>query len=426
MSTPTARRASWLTRLGESLEMQTGPRRLLAVSTLVNTVGNGLYLTAAALYFTRVVGLSAAQVGAGLTLAGLVALSAGIPAGRMADRWGARRVWAASLVVEACAMAAFLFVGSLGVFVAVACVSQFAAAASQTARMPMFRRIGGATATRLRAVLRSLVNLGSSLGAAIASVVIVADTRMAYSLMLAANAVTFAVNVLLVLALPRFEPTRTAPAAAKPGTALRDRGFLAVTALCGILTVQGAVLTFAIPLWIVENTQAPRALVAVMILVNTVMVAVLQLPATRGINDVSAAARAMRTASFGLLAAFALFGWASWFGVGAATALLVAGVVVLTLAELRYSASEFELSFALAPEHLQGEYSGVFGIGQGLALAASPYLLALLVLGVGVWGWIALGTLMVVAGLAVPAVVSWADRTGVAAVDTRADGVNTA
>ncbi|TDC02846.1 MFS transporter [Nonomuraea longispora] len=410
MSSPTARSEEWWTRLLESVELQTGPRRILAVSTLVNTTGSGLFITAGALYFTRVVGLSVMEVGGGLTVAGFVALAAGIPVGRMADRWGPRRLWALFLVLEACAMAGFLFVSSFPSFVAMACVSQFAAAASQTARMPVFRRIGGANATRLRAVIRSLVNIGTSFGALAAGIVIAVDTRFAYTTLILANAITFACNVLLVLLLPRLEPLRSR-SDKTTGMALRDPAFLAVTALNGVLALQGPVLTFAIPLWIVQHTEAPRSIVAILIVINTVMIALLQLSATKGINGVMSAGNAARSASFGLLVAFALFGWASAFAATIATSLLIIGVIVLTLAELRYAAAEFELSFGLVPAHLQGEYSGVFGLGQGLAASAGPYLLAVLVLGVGTNGWIALGVLMVAAGLLVPPAVAWAERT---------------
>jgi hypothetical protein len=45
-------------------------------------VGNGLFNSAAVLYFTLVVHLAAAQVGVGLTIAGPAGLLAGIPAGK--------------------------------------------------------------------------------------------------------------------------------------------------------------------------------------------------------------------------------------------------------------------------------------------------------------------------------------------------------
>jgi hypothetical protein len=47
-------------------------------------------MTGSAVFVTRSVGLSAAQVGLGLTIAGAVGLGAGVPAGRAADRRGAR------------------------------------------------------------------------------------------------------------------------------------------------------------------------------------------------------------------------------------------------------------------------------------------------------------------------------------------------
>ena len=43
-----------------------GPVRQLALVTLVNTTGNGIFYTLSALYFTRILGFSVVSVGAGL------------------------------------------------------------------------------------------------------------------------------------------------------------------------------------------------------------------------------------------------------------------------------------------------------------------------------------------------------------------------
>jgi Na+/melibiose symporter-like transporter len=64
--------------------------RLLAASTLVNTVGKGLYLTGSALFFTRSVGLSPPAVGVGLTISGLLGMVAGVALGLVSDRARAR------------------------------------------------------------------------------------------------------------------------------------------------------------------------------------------------------------------------------------------------------------------------------------------------------------------------------------------------
>ncbi|MET7660513.1 hypothetical protein ABZT45_25125 [Streptomyces sp. NPDC005356] len=69
---------------------EVGPRRVLAASNFVNTVGSGLYLTAGVLYFTQDVRLPATQVGLGLGVAGFASLAMGIAAGHLADRRGAR------------------------------------------------------------------------------------------------------------------------------------------------------------------------------------------------------------------------------------------------------------------------------------------------------------------------------------------------
>jgi hypothetical protein len=65
-----------------------GAQRAMLPCTFINRLGNGLFNTASVLYFTVVVRLSAAQVGIGLTITGVLGLGAGIQAGAVADRSG--------------------------------------------------------------------------------------------------------------------------------------------------------------------------------------------------------------------------------------------------------------------------------------------------------------------------------------------------
>ncbi|PWU49585.1 MFS transporter, partial [Micromonospora globispora] len=59
----------------------------------------------------------------------------------------------------------------------------------------------------------------------------------------------------------------------------------------------------------------------------------------------------------------------------------------------------------------QGQYSGLFGFGSGLANVVAPSVLALLCITWGVPGWLLLGGIFVAVGLVVPLVVRWAERT---------------
>ena len=63
-------------------------------------VGEGFFLTGSAVFFTQVVGLSSAQVGLGLTIAGVVTFFFAVPLGRVADRVGPKRMWALGALAE--------------------------------------------------------------------------------------------------------------------------------------------------------------------------------------------------------------------------------------------------------------------------------------------------------------------------------------
>lgn len=113
------------------------PQRVLAASNFVYTVGSGLYLTAGVLYFTQAIHLPADEVGLGLGIAGLVALALGISVGHLADRRGARGVYAATLVVQALATASFVLANSFWPFVLAVTAAASAKAAGIAARSPL-------------------------------------------------------------------------------------------------------------------------------------------------------------------------------------------------------------------------------------------------------------------------------------------------
>ncbi len=98
------------------------PSRLLAMATLINTFGNGLFFTVSVVYFTVVVGLSAHELAVGLVAAGVAGILAGVPAGHLADRVGAREVMIGLTLVSAGFMACFALVHGFTGFVVVGCL----------------------------------------------------------------------------------------------------------------------------------------------------------------------------------------------------------------------------------------------------------------------------------------------------------------
>ncbi|MGI5487027.1 MFS transporter [Microtetraspora malaysiensis] len=385
-----------------------GPQRVIAASNFVYTVGSGLYLTAGVLYFTQAVHLPTGQVGLGLGIAGVVSLASGIAVGHLADKHGARGVYATTLLVQALATAGFVLADSFWPFVVVVGVATGAKAAGLAARSPLIRHYGGDRPQEFRAYLRAVTNVGISLGAALAGWAVQVGSLPAYQLLIIGNAIAFAASAAILVILP---PVTPGPTVSGPRwIALRDRPYLLITALDGLMAVQFKVLTVAVPLWLVAATTAPHWLVSGTMVLNTVIVIVFQVRASRDIDSPAAGGSAYRRAGVAFLAACSLISLSAGRPAWAAAALLMTAVVIHTLGELWHSAAGFEVSFALAPAHATGQYLGVFGLGAGLAEALGPGLLISLCITWGRPGWYVVGALFAVTGLTAPLAVRWAQR----------------
>ena len=84
--------------------------RLLALSTLVNTFGNGLFMTVDVIYFTTIVGLKPSQVALAISIAGGLAMSLSVPAGHIADRFGPRNIAALAIAIEGIVMLSLIHI----------------------------------------------------------------------------------------------------------------------------------------------------------------------------------------------------------------------------------------------------------------------------------------------------------------------------
>ncbi|MFH9726464.1 MFS transporter [Streptomyces sp. NPDC017254] len=386
------------------------PERVLIAASFVNRVGNGLFNAASALYFTLIVGLPAAQVGAALTIAGLIGLFAGIPGGHLADRRGARTVMMLALVVQAVSMASLVLVESWAALTAIATVDQLAAAAGGAAWGALVVRVGGERPALFRARLRTFVNLGVVLGTLGAGLAVAADTRGAYVALILGNAASFALCALLLLLLPPY-PVLAAPPRERRRLALADRPFLAFTALYGAMGLQYSVVSLLLPIWISQHTEAPRWTVAAVFAANSAFCVLLQTRIGSRIETPRDGGRAFRTAGLLFLVSCPLMGLAAHTPVWAAAGLVVAAIFVHSLGEIWESSACFALGFGLAPDHAQGQYQGVLGLGFSAGQALAPAVLTTVVLGLGTAGWLVLAVFFAALGATGPALARWGMRT---------------
>jgi MFS family permease len=393
-----------------------GVARVLTLATLVNTVGNGLWMTSSALFLHRMVGLSVAQIAVGLTIAALVTMTASVPMGYLADRRGPRGVQIVSLVMEgvlAVGLAGVTLVPTGAAFPVFLTVSVLAAVADAGARGARGAVIGNALPAdqrvRTRAYLRAVTNFGISVGALAAGVGLAVDRPAAYLALILGNAVTYLVAAAVVTRLPALPPVPAVHGQPRL-IVLRDRSFLACTVLDGLMSIHFDILTFALPLWIASRTSAPAWLIAVLFLVNTSIIVLLQVRASRGTDTLVGAARASRTAGVLIALACLLFAGSAGVAPALAVVLLLAGALAHVLGELRQSAAGWGISFGLAPAHAQGQYQGAYAMGMQLGRLLAPGVLTALALGLGRLGWVLLALAFAGVGALVPPVVRWADR----------------
>lgn len=396
--------------LPESLLPAEGPRRTLALTTLTSSVGKGIFLTAGVLYFIQAVRMSAISVGLAFSIAGIVALLSGMPVGRLADRCGPRLVFRSSLAVSALSALAFLAATAYPAALAVIVFASVGQAALLVARGSVINRIAEGRPQELRAYVRSVTNVGIALGAAIAGWVAHLDTVAAYRSLMVVDAACFALALVVAWRLP-YLPSLAGAARESRWAALRDRPYVALSLLDGVLSIQYRVLTVALPLWIVSATRAPHWLVSVSVVLNTVIVIFFQVRVSRRVVTVPAAGKVLLGAGACSMAACIAIAWSGTVSVWVAAALLTLAVVVLSLGELWQAAGGFELSNTLAPPHAVGQYLGVFGMGMGLAESFGPALLTWLCIGWGNPGWHVMAAVFLLAGLLVPPVARWAAAT---------------
>jgi hypothetical protein len=199
-------------------------------------------------------------------------------------------------------------------------------------------------------------------------------------------------------------PSRAIDGAAGPRAAplrlraLRDTRYMAVAAVNGVIVLHIALLGTAVPLWVTLHTSAPRALVGVLLVINTVLAVVFQVRASRGAESLDGGVRAMRYAGVALAACCAVFALTAGVrSAGLATGLLVLGLVLLTAGELWQSAGGWGLSFALAPMTSRTEYLAGFGLGNSAQFVLGPALVTIGVIENGAVGWLALAGCFLVA-----------------------------
>lgn len=376
-------------------------RRLLAIF-FIDSIGTGLFLAGSALFFTRALGLSSAQVGLGLSLSAVAGFLCSVPLGRLADRFGSRRALVALYVWRGLGFMAYVLVDDLAGFLLVACLL----GAGEWAVRPLVQALVGAaeeggSRVRTMAAMNAVRNAGFMLGALLATLVIASGDSGAFRALVVADAISFFAAAALLSRISVGAAGRRAEAAAEPRVRVRDPRYLMLAASNGVLFLHTVVLSVGLPLWIATRTQAPAAVVGGVVALNTALAITLGVRLSRGGDGLRAGAARHNRSGWCLAACCALVALSGELGSAGATVVLVAATVTLTLGELWQSAGGWGVSYALAPEGQRNTYLTIYYLGEPLASMAGPALLTMAVITAGGAGWLALACIFAGAGLVV-------------------------
>lgn len=378
----------------------------LAAQSLLFALGDGAFTTGSAVFFTQIVGLSAAQVGLGLTTAGIAGFLAAVPMGKLVDRYGPKRMWAVSAAGQAALFAVWPFIDDFRSYLLMAVVMEIIQSLGHAAHnaytidvLPAQERVAS------RAYMYSALNLGFTLGSVIGGVALAFPSNTALRALPWFTMAIFLLNAAAVTRLPRAAHDRRTPAERRvriPGPGpMRNPGWLLTNFLSGVFWTNQVLLHTVIPLWLVQETDAPRVLLAFLFGTNTVMCVLLPMAAARGVHDVSTALRAVRISSvffvISCLITLATHDTVGWLTI----ALVWIGHVTVTGAELYLSAAGWTFEAELMDPRQRGAYQGAGNLTATLGTVWAPAVYTFLAMSWGAAGWLVIAGIIVLAAVVI-------------------------
>ena len=389
-------------------------QRALTLATASASLSTGLFYSVSALYFTRVIGLPATTVGLGLTVAGAVGVAASFLGGYLGDRVGADRLQLWANAGQGVALMAYVLAGSAVAFTVIACFAVGARSLQGTAKATLQARwFPGPERVGIRARLRVVTNVFIGVGTAVAAIALLIDTAAAYRTTMVAVGLLAAAATIPLAGLrarvpglaERMDEHRSADGSRPAGRSpLRDRTYLASVALNSVVAMQFGLQTVGVPLWIATSTDAPTVVISVLMVVNTVFVALFQVRASRGTHDILVAGRTVRRGTLLVAVACLLYGAAGSVGAVAAVAVLLAAELLGSWAEIWVEAGGWGLAFELADPVNAGAYQGLSQTGYAVAGMLSPLVVTATAVDRGLPGWALLAGVFAAAGVGVAAV----------------------
>src|SRR6478736_4668133 len=217
--------------------------------------------------------------------------------------------------------------------------------------------------------LGALRNVGFALGGLLSGLAITIGTTTAYSAVVVANAASYVLAFVLLLAVP---PTPRSEHRSPEGAwvvVLRDRPYRLLWATQLAFSTSMMALNFAMPVYATTVLGLPGWVTGAVFTINTVMVGFGQGLVVRAMTG---AVRWLVLTNTVFGASFLIMLGASRLSIALATVVVLVGAVVYTAGEVLGGPVHGALSAEAAPEHLRGRYLSLIQLAWNLAGTISP------------------------------------------------------
>jgi MFS family permease len=379
----------------------------MLLAAVIDSLGSGLFLPIAVVYFLRTTTLQLATVGLGLSAGSALVIPLLPAAGWAVDRFGAIRCVVAANVLQMAGFVAYLWVSELWQLIASALLVAAGGRLFWTTNGAFVQMVAkNGERARWFGLLRALRNGGYALGGALSSIALGLGTQRTYHALVVLNAASFLAAGLLVATWSLRQPTtqraarRSNPveADADPGgprkrsgyrAVLADRPFLLLMAANLGFVLCGLALDVLLTVYVTRTLHRQAWLAGALFTLSCVLVIVTQTMTTR---------RTEHHRRTGVLQLAALL-WATSFLLLWVLAAAPAPTVIpaLILAIVFYTAAEIvclptinELVMVLAPTQRQGRYFAVQGLSWVVPGAIAPAAFTWLLSRGTAWPWIVL------------------------------------
>jgi MFS family permease len=182
-------------------------------------------------------------------------------------------------------------------------------------------------------------------------------------------------------------------------------------AATSVLSLCWAMLSTGLPVWLAGHTSLPLGVGGVVVVISSVGIAALQIPAGRFGRTARQSARTAVVAGGALAASCVLLATTGGLAGAAGVTVIMAAALLHLAGELGYVAASWGLSVTLMDEHARGVYQGISQSTTAMVQMFAPaaFTIALTMFGAG--GWLVIAALFMGAAVSVPALTSWALRT---------------